>query len=248
MFCDAKNTNVNKPEMFRCCIPGCAGAILNPANIRRAFGPHCNAFHNTSDLVFIFNFEFRKGWDLVSVPATRVGEPLPGFSTPGHPGKQRQKQPSAAILDVQLDGYKGNTGPNIRRKDKYRFSSGARRPDFVEDGKEEALKGKPGSSTDLKGEQTRGSGVFRVDTDTKGGAKVVDSWMAGVFVPGKNLRTVPREEEESVETEIVKTTNTTMVNREQQPLGDEPPALTPEEFENQILAEYRGGSAPGSLG
>ena len=107
-------TNGSKPAMYRCCVPGCAGIILNPANIKRVFNADCNAFHNTPDLVFVFHVELVRGWGIVCVPAVKAGLPIPGNTTPGKGGGGAAKQTNAAMLDLQLAHYGGNTRQNLR--------------------------------------------------------------------------------------------------------------------------------------
>ena len=105
--------------MYRCCVPGCGGAILNSAKIRQSFRPHCSAYHNNPALIYVFHFELQRGWDLVSVPTAKKGEPIPGFRMPQGEENVEQRSQGAELLDMSLAAYKGNKGPNIKRTECY---------------------------------------------------------------------------------------------------------------------------------
>ena len=61
-------TNVGAGVLYRCPLPGCAGATLNQASVKRALLPHCRAYHNTDSLRFVFNIESKRGREAFLFP------------------------------------------------------------------------------------------------------------------------------------------------------------------------------------
>ena len=171
-------TNKNRVEMYRCCLPGCGGAVLNATKIRQAFRPHCSSFHKMPGLIFVFHFEMAKGWEVVCVPALKPGQLPPGLRSPGIIGGEIAQGSNSAIMDLQLKNYRGNTGPNISRTDKYRYPKGKGGANF-EYAKEGGRSKNSPERTEVLEEQH--TGVFCFSTNSTGEAVLVDSWRrAGV--------------------------------------------------------------------
>ena len=78
-------TNAQRQHMFRRCLLGCGGAILNDLNVKRALLSHCRAYRNTLDLKYVFQVELRRGWEIACFSPNPGGEPPPGYSAPGEP-------------------------------------------------------------------------------------------------------------------------------------------------------------------
>ena len=64
-------TNVGAGVLYRCPLPGCTGATLNHASVKRALLPHCRAYHNTDSLRFVFNIETKRGREALLFPPER---------------------------------------------------------------------------------------------------------------------------------------------------------------------------------
>ena len=71
-------TSRTRLEVYRCCPPGCGGAVVNASKIRQPFR------HHSPELTLVSHFELLRGWDIVSIPTARKGEPIPdsGLRTP----------------------------------------------------------------------------------------------------------------------------------------------------------------------
>ena len=57
-------TRVSKRYMFRCPLPGCAGAPINQRSAKRALGPHCRMYHATGQMRFAFRAQGKKDWEV----------------------------------------------------------------------------------------------------------------------------------------------------------------------------------------
>ena len=108
--------NPGKPEMYRCCLPGCGGAALNSTKIRQALRPQCRAFHNAPEVRLVIHFELQKGWDFICIPETPPGMPPPGYSTPGVSEAGDQAPVSTEIIGISQEIYRQNAVANDPRK------------------------------------------------------------------------------------------------------------------------------------
>ena len=61
-------TNVGAGVLYWCPLPGCAGATLNQASVKRALLPHCRAYRNTESLRFVFNIETKRSREIFLFP------------------------------------------------------------------------------------------------------------------------------------------------------------------------------------
>ena len=182
-------TNPARTDMIRCCLPGCGGAVLNLTKIRYSIGPHCRAFHHHPDLVLVFHYEVRRGWDMLCIPAPPAGTPPPGYTTPGKGvgiGNREEGEDQApvgsGVLDIQLTQYEGNLGPNMPSRMKTRGrpkgsknSRPKERSEWVmTDGEGTVETGAVGREEPE--ETVRHSGVFSVTRTIDGALKATDCW------------------------------------------------------------------------
>ena len=61
-------TDVGVGFMYRCPLPGCGGAALNQASVRRALLPHRRAYHHTNALRFAFHIDAKRGREVFLFP------------------------------------------------------------------------------------------------------------------------------------------------------------------------------------
>ena len=100
-------TNPQKPEMFRCPIPGCAGSAVNLACIKAAMNSHCNVFHKDPPVVYTFHVEFARSWDTFTYPArSPTLEEISSTPPAGSPVVSPDSQPHAE---------RESTGSNVAR-------------------------------------------------------------------------------------------------------------------------------------
>ena len=62
-----KYTNNRESVLYRCPVPGRAGATCNQASVKRAFLPRYRAFRGSQNIRVAFNIESKRGWDTFSV-------------------------------------------------------------------------------------------------------------------------------------------------------------------------------------
>ena len=66
-------TDPRRGEVYRCPLPGCAGALVNLRCIRTAINSHCNVYRETRAISFTFKVEFAKTWDICHYPLKPKG-------------------------------------------------------------------------------------------------------------------------------------------------------------------------------
>ena len=108
-------TNYHRNEIFRCPLPGCAGALVNIACIKPAMIAHCNAYRENPPMPFTFHVELARTWDVFTYPVRPENtSPIPTSdqdrSHRSHPDSQatnsntnkNQLPPSVSALRLSL--------------------------------------------------------------------------------------------------------------------------------------------------
>ena len=67
--CSHLYTNYTQGIIYRCPLPECGGATVNPRGIKRSLATHHKAFHrDLQQIQFTFKIEMARGWDYLSIP------------------------------------------------------------------------------------------------------------------------------------------------------------------------------------
>ena len=106
-------TKLSGHAIYRCPVPGCGGATINPASIPRSTAVHFRAFHRDIEAIFVIRIELRNGWEYIQVPEQEFNVQIVQTEDAGEETALGKDMGAKGRTCAKLAPYKGKASVQI---------------------------------------------------------------------------------------------------------------------------------------